>query len=144
MKTKKQTPKQTPKQTETPPKRVDCVVKVPVLTLTATLLNNLDNQRRKDCVVNLGGEQPILGGAADDTPAVFECEATILTYLNGEYPQLRTITEAHEATNLDRKTIRGYLHTLGDKGLVSAQRGKKSTLYVITPKGRDYISQYFS
>lgn len=41
---------------QTNPTRVDCVVKVPVLTLTATLLDG----RKQDCTVNLGGEQPAI------------------------------------------------------------------------------------
>ena len=79
-----------------------------------------------------------------DTPAVGENEAKLLEYLNGEHPQSRTITEAHDATKLDRRTIRGHLGTLVAKELVSAQKNKNQTLYVITPKGRDYFAKYFS
>lgn len=84
------------------------------------------------------------GEKTDNTPAVTENEAEVLDYLNGEFPQLRTVTQAAEATNRDRKTIRERLLTLVDKGLVSAQKDKKSTQYVITASGRDYMAKYFS
>jgi predicted transcriptional regulator len=75
--------------------------------------------------------------------AVNENEAKILDYLDGEYPQLRNITEMKEATKLDRKTIRKYIHSLRAKGLVTYDTASVNT-YTLTPKGRHYVSEYFS
>jgi predicted transcriptional regulator len=76
-------------------------------------------------------------------PLVNENAAKILDYLDGEFPQLRTITEAADATRLDRKTIRRYLRILREKGLVTAD-AKAKTMYALTPKGRDYVKEHLS
>lgn len=89
------------------------------------------------------GVEKVVQQQDSHTPLVNENAAKILDYLDGEFPQLRTITEAAEATELDRKTVRRYLRILREKGLVTADARAK-TMHAITPKGRDYVKKYLS
>jgi len=111
---------------------------ITMMDIEATLNQAWEEEQEADTDSQDTENTPPVGDVRPDTPpAVTELEAKILDYLNGEFPQLRNITEIANGTKLDRKTIRKYLDTLANKGLVDAQN-------VITQKGRDYISEYFS